>query len=265
MASCLEGPGLVLVNGEFGRRLACQAQRWELDVRTLEWPWGVPWDLDRIALDLNGARWIWAVHHETSTGMLNDIAALGALARNRGVRLCLDCISSLGATAVDLRDVWLATAVSGKALGSFAGVAIVLASEVPQPARAVPTYLDVASAIRTKGPCFTFPSPLLLALERALQTQRDYKAMGRFVRRRLREIAIEPLVKDQFASPVVTTFVPPAPDFLEQCRAAGYWIGGESPYMVERGLVQIATMGAVESSHVEDLFDRVEHVSLQEG
>lgn len=271
VASCLEGPGVVLVNGEFGRRLAGQAQRWELPIRVLEWPWGQPWDLTRVADELDGARWIWGVHHETSTGMLNDVSALGALARERGARLCLDCISSLGAVPVDLTDVWLASGVSGKALGSFAGVAMVLAMEPPRPARSVPTYLDVSLAMRTEGPCFTFPSPLMLALERALQIERDYAPVGSLVRRRLRSLGIRPMVEEPFASPVVTTFRPPTPDFLEQCRAAGYAIGGESPYMSARGLVQIANMGAIGCHHVDDLFDQVaaavreQDVSLQES
>jgi len=77
--------------------LADQARRWEPGTRVIQWSWGVPWDLEQVADELGDARWIWAVHHETSTGMLNDIAKLAALARNRGVRLCLDCISSVGA------------------------------------------------------------------------------------------------------------------------------------------------------------------------
>ena len=55
VASCLEGTGVVLVNGEFGARLARQAARWNLPLRVIEWPWGVEWDLDRVAPGLDGA------------------------------------------------------------------------------------------------------------------------------------------------------------------------------------------------------------------
>jgi aspartate aminotransferase-like enzyme len=257
VASCLEGPGVVLVNGEFGARLAKQAQRWNLPVRVVEWPWGVPWDLDRVESELAGARWVWATHLETSTGMVNDVPGLVTLARSRGVRVALDCISSLGAVPVDLTDVWLASSVSGKALGSYAGVAIIFASEEPKLTRPVPTYLDVAEAIRTEGSCFTFPSPLLLALEEALRLRRDYAPLGDLVRRRLREIGIEPMVEGPVAAPVVTTFVPPEPRFLAHCNDLGYRIGGESGYLAARGLVQIANMGAVFSSQINTLFDQL--------
>ena len=198
VASCLEGPGVVLVNGEFGARIARQAARWNLPVNVVEWPWGVPWDLDRVATELDGAQWVWGVHLETSTGMVNDIEGLIGLARSRGVRVALDCISSLGAVPVDLTGVWMASGVSGKALGSFAGVAMVFAAEVPQLTRPVPVYLDVAEAMRTEGSCFTFPSPLLLALEEALRRKRDYAPLGSLVRNRLRGMGIEPMVEEPY-------------------------------------------------------------------
>jgi aspartate aminotransferase-like enzyme len=257
VASCLEGPGVVLVNGEFGARLARQAARWSLPVRVIEWPWGVPWDLDRVAQELDGAEWVWATHLETSTGMVNDIAGLIALAGRRHVRVALDCISSLGAVPVDLRGVWLASGVSGKALGSYAGVAMIFAAEEPKLTRPVPAYLDVADALRTEGSCFTFPSPLLLALEEALRRPRDYSPLGDLVRTRLRDMGIEPMVEGPIAAPVVTTFVPPESSFFERCSRLGFQIGGESGYLAARGLVQIATMGAVLASQVNTLFDQL--------
>ena len=137
---------------------------------------------------------------------------------------------------------------------------MVFASETPRPARSVPTYLDVALAMDTEGPCFTFPSPLVLALERALDADLDYAPLGCQVRKRLRGVRIDPFVEESLAAPIVTTFSPPQPDFIERCRERGYLIGGESNYLASRGLVQIATMGAVQRHHIDQFFD---DVSLQ--
>ena len=227
VAATLEGPGLVLVNGEFGERLARQARAFSLPVRTLEWDWGSSWDLDRIDRAMHGVRWVWGVHLETSTGLLNDFTAVRDLARARGVRLCLDCISSLGAVPVDLDGVWLASGVSGKALGSYAGVGMVFAAEVPEP-RTVPRYLDLRESLETEGPRFTFASPMLLALEAALDCKPDYGPLGNHVRSRLRELRVPPMVDEPLAAPTVTTFAPPVEGFAERCRSLGYWIGGES-------------------------------------
>src|SRR5258708_2591557 len=54
--SWLEGRGVVLVRGECGARLAGQASGWNLPVNVGEWPWGVPWDLERVATQLDGAQ-----------------------------------------------------------------------------------------------------------------------------------------------------------------------------------------------------------------
>jgi len=253
IAGSLEGPGVVLVNGEFGARIANQARAWLDDVKTIEWPWGTAWDLDDIERSLPGARWVWGVHLETSTGMVNDIEALARIGARHGVRVCLDCVSSLGAVPVGLNGVWLASVVSGKAVGSYAGVAMVFAAEVPPPRRG-PVYLDLRESLITEGTRFTFPSPLLGALEAALECKPEYASLGGLVRSKLRDIDVPPLVEGPEAAPTVTTFVPPAQGFLERCKQLGYWIGGESGYLQRRGLVQIATMGAVAGAHIEDLF-----------
>jgi aspartate aminotransferase-like enzyme len=64
-------------------------------------------------------------------------------------------------------------------------------------------------------------------------------------------------VDETVAAPIVTTFVPPQPNFVEKCRKLGYSIGGESGYLAQRGLVQIANMGAVRAEQIEQLFDQL--------
>ena len=256
IASNLQGTGLILSNGEFGERLIQLARAWDLKIRTVESPWGRPWDLERASKAMEGIRWIWGVHLETSTGMVNDFAPLRDLAQSRGARLCLDCVSSLGTVPLDLRGVWLASSASGKALGSYAGVSMVFASEIPA-ARRVPVYLDLAAALSTQGSRFTFSTPLLEALGAALEIPRDYVSLGGLVRQRLHERAIAPLVDGDQAAPTVTTFHAPFESFLDRCRELGYLVGGESGYLRQRGLAQIATMGAVAASHIEDLFQRL--------
>jgi aspartate aminotransferase-like enzyme len=274
------GRGLILVNGEFGERLVDHARRFGLNFRILSCRWGDPWDFDELATALHeepDADWLWAVHLESSTGVLNDLAALRRRLAGRPVRLCLDCVSSLGAVPLDLRGVHLASGVSGKSLGSFAGIAIVFAGPAAfagvRPDR-IPTYLDVPAAIASTGSRFTFPSPLLRALARALDVYAtparrqarfsDYAELGRFVRRRLRDCGLEPLAAEPVASPVITTFLPPAGDpaqFLARCRSWGFELAGESSYLRERGWVQIATMGDVTREACRPFFEQLDRLA----
>lgn len=109
---------MILVNGEFGVRLARQAARFRLKFRVLRQFWGRPWDLAAVALALANDRavgWVWAAHLETITGMLNDLETLKDLVGRAGARLCVDAVSSLGAVPLDLRGVHLASSTGGKA------------------------------------------------------------------------------------------------------------------------------------------------------
>ena len=269
--------GLILVNGEFGRRLVRQGHRAGLRFSVLRWRWGQPWQLDRVEQCL-GRRpdvdWVWAVHLESSTGMLNDVATLGELVRRQGRHLCLDCISSLGAVPVDLSGVHLATGVANKSLGGVAGVSMVFAR--PQALahvsrRRIPPYLDLVDALAARGPRYTFPSSPLLALEAALEVYADparraarfdhYAEMGRYIRRQLALLGLPPLVAAPQACPVITTFDLGAKGmhgrFIERCRDFGYAVGGESGYLRRRNWCQLATMGDLSIDACRPLFDHL--------
>lgn len=269
--------GVLLVNGEFGQRLARQATRFGLHPQVLSWPWGQPWDLDEVEAalaDQGPGGWVWGVHQESSTGVLNDLPGLVEVARRRQARVCMDCVSSLGAVPLDLRGVYLATGASGKSLGSYAGVAIVFAD--PEELTRidmgrVPSYFDLRAALQSEGPRYTFPSPTLRALEAALDDfstpararlrYERYAALGGYVRQQLRALGLTPLAAEECACPVVTTFTPPGDEnsegFVARCRSWGFAIGGQSGYLAERRFVQIATMGDVRREDCAPLFDHL--------
>jgi aspartate aminotransferase-like enzyme/GNAT superfamily N-acetyltransferase len=268
------GTGLILVNGEFGARLARQALRFGLKFRALRQHWGRPWDLTAAAQAMANDRsvgWVWGVHLESSTGVLNDVAGLHDVAAGAGVRVCIDGVSSLGAVPMGLRGVHLATGSSGKALGAYAGVGIVFAAPdaiAMCARRRVPMYLHLRSALAARGPQFTVPSPLLASLDRALDdyatpVARDaryahYAALGRFVRSGLRSLGLDPIAEEASAAPVITTFGPPpgwsSDAFAAACRGLGYEIAYASGYLRRRGWLQIATMGDLAEEDVTPLF-----------
>jgi len=88
------------------------------------------------------------VHHETTTGRLNDIARLGELAAAHGARLLLDGVSSFGGEALEF-DGWhldACAATANKCLHCVPGTAFVLvrrAALAAAPTRTV--YLDLAT------------------------------------------------------------------------------------------------------------------------
>ena len=248
------GRGLILANGEFGERLAGHARRAGLEFDSMRWPWGRPWDLDAVEewLDRSPAiRWAWCVHLETSVGMLNDLPGLVGRLRRRGVRVCADVVSSLGAVEIDLSSIHLAAAASGKALGAYAGLGLVFAAPEACDGAAtgrVPTCLDLAAALRSRGPGSTIASPVVRALDRALDRfdspgrraarYRAAAALGRRLRCGLKDLGLGPIAEERWAAPVVTSFaLPPGwsgAAFRDACREAG--LRGRHGQPLPRGL-----------------------------
>ena len=64
----------MLANGEFGERLVRQASCAGLKYRELRFGWGDAWNFRAIERAIERTpTWIWVVHLETSTGVLNDL------------------------------------------------------------------------------------------------------------------------------------------------------------------------------------------------
>ena len=267
----LDQPGLVLVNGEFGERLVDHAGRLGLSFRVHRVPWGEPFDWSRVAAKLAGspeAGWLWAVHCETSTGIVNRLDALREVSRRHGVRLALDAVSSLGSIPVDLRGVHLASSTSGKGLGSFAGLALVFHAAPPRASpEKLPRYLDLGLYAAGEGVAFTQSSNLVHALHAALdrpdwnawfaQVQRD----GLRLRHRLRTAGLDVLVTDMDVSPAVTTIALPSPAAAErvgvEMEKAGFHLSYQSAYLLRRDWVQVCLMGDYPRDQLAPLVDRL--------
>jgi aspartate aminotransferase-like enzyme len=267
------GRGLVLANGEFGGRLPEQLARYPLAFDLLSWPWGEPWDLEAVArsLQTGSYRWVWGIHLESSVGVLNDAAGLCALARRTGTLACLDCVSSVGAVPLEFPGLGFASGVSGKSLGSFAGLSFVLcgpgALEQVDWTR-VPVSMDLNAAARTEGPRFTCPSTDLRALAVALrpyateaaraERYAHYADLGRWFRQQLREMGAPPVAPENCAAPVVATFPTPADlppeEFAALAAAWGFEIYGNARYLRERNWCQAATMGSLTPADLQPFF-----------
>ncbi|MCC6458386.1 MAG: aminotransferase class V-fold PLP-dependent enzyme [Caldilineaceae bacterium] len=274
--SLLEGRGLVLINGEFGQRLADMAQRWRLRFESYAVAWGDTFDLTEVDACLAAdpsIGWVWAVHSETSTGVINDLPGLAALCRSRGVKLCADCISSLGVVDLALGDLYLASATSGKALGAVAGLALVFHNTTLAPApERLPSYLDLGSYRQAKGIPFTMNTNLVYALALALDIfgPRTYGLMahhGSELRAALRKLGLWVLASEEVSSPAVTTIVlPPEVSSVEVgdgLAAHGFMVSYQSRYLAERNWIQICLMGDYRVDALPDLLRVLGHLTAR--
>jgi aspartate aminotransferase-like enzyme/GNAT superfamily N-acetyltransferase len=251
------GRGLVLTNGEFGERLVDHARRFRLAFDVMARPWGKTFDRaqveDRLAR-LAPGDWLWVVHGETSTGVLNDLESMKAPCQAAGVRLCVDAISSLGTVPVNLDGTYLASGVSGKGLGAYPGLAMVFYDHplVAAPER-LPRYLDLALYARHGGIPFTHSSNLLRALHAALgrvdwdDRFRELAFTSAWLRARVRTLGFEVIAPEADAAPgVVTIAVPESASSVAvaaELEQEGYLLSAHSAYLRRRNWIQICLMG----------------------
>ncbi len=265
--SLLDQRGLVLSNGEFGSRLFDHARRSRLTFDTLEYEWGKAFDLAAVEQRVDRhpmPGWLWFTHCETSTGVLNDLAAVKALCAALGVKVCVDCISSVGSVPVDLAGVYLATGTSGKGLRAYAGIAIVFhEQEIASAPDRLPRSLDLGYYAEKQGIPFTFSSNLLQVLHAAVrdvnweQRFMEIADLSALLRERLAELRLNVLGAVAQSSPAVFTLAMP-PDivsvkFGDAMQEAGYHLSYNSEYLQERNCIQICLLGEATRAKVVSL------------
>jgi len=121
---------LVVITGYFGDRLAQMCERYGASVRRLEVEWGRACDPDALRSQLRSAPVdvVGLVHAETSTGVLNPVRELAAIAREHDALTIVDAVTSFGGHPLDVAG-WGLDAVyscTQKCLGAPSGLAPVV-------------------------------------------------------------------------------------------------------------------------------------------
>lgn len=220
---------VVAVNGLFGQRMTDVAARYGARVVPVEHEWGDPVDVQRVLEAHRSPRIIAAVHAETSTGALSDIAALGAGIRERfpDTLLLADCVTSLAGieVAADEWGVDIGYAGTQKCVGVAPGLAPFTVSEKAWASRVEhpPTwYLDLgmigsyvesdASGGRTYH--HTAPVGMIASLHAALGRVLEeglpavyarHAAAGEFLQSGLEEMGLELFAAKGSRLPELTT------------------------------------------------------------
>ncbi|MFC7156571.1 pyridoxal-phosphate-dependent aminotransferase family protein [Halomarina halobia] len=168
---------VALVNGKFGRRFERIADR-HARVTPVEVEWGESFDLDAVADAItDGTAVVTMVHNETSTGLLNPVAEVGALARERDALFVVDGVTSIGGDEFRIDDWGVDVAITDaqKALAAPPGVSAVFVTEraaARADGESAPFYEDMEWHLRKakqhQTP-FTSAVPLFRALAEAVE------------------------------------------------------------------------------------------------
>jgi aspartate aminotransferase-like enzyme len=215
-------PHLVVSAGSFGERWAAVTTAYGADVDQLRYAWGETPDPDdvRARLRERGAKAVWVVQSETSTGVVSDVQALAAAAKEAGALIVVDAVSSLGAVPCET-DAWgLDVVVSGsqKALMTPPGLGLCAVSETAFGATGSSPrfYFDwerTRKAQASLDAAFTPPVSLVAALDVALGLLLEegleaaferHVRLGRAARAGVKAMGLELFSPDEDRSAVVT-------------------------------------------------------------
>jgi alanine-glyoxylate transaminase/serine-glyoxylate transaminase/serine-pyruvate transaminase len=190
---------LVIVTGYFGDRLAQVFERYGASVKRLDVEWGRACDPAAVerALAAGGADIVGCVHAETSTGVLNPVEQIAAVAAQHGAMTVVDAVTSLGAVPL-VTSAWkidVCYSCSQKGLGAPPGLAPVTFSpralEQRVPSRSF--YLDLGLLedywVRRKYH-HTMSAPLAFALREALAVIEEEGLEARHARHERQHLAL---------------------------------------------------------------------------
>jgi 2-aminoethylphosphonate-pyruvate transaminase len=247
-----DGTVLLLINGAYGqraRRICEIAGR-----RTLvhETPEDTPpslGDVERLLASTPAITHVFAVHCETTSGILNPIAEIAALTARHGKRLLIDAMSAFGALPIDTRALGCdaVAASSNKCIEGVPGLGFVIcrkAALAETAGNATTLVLDLhdqwRNFERTGQYRFTPPIHVIVSFHQALD---EFLAEGgvagrggryaencRVLTDGMRALGFEPLLPDRLQAPIIVTFHMPADPrfafqaFYDKLKERGYVI-----------------------------------------
>ncbi|AOI85297.1 2-aminoethylphosphonate aminotransferase [Burkholderia cepacia] len=271
-----DGKLLVIENGVYGERITQIATQYGIAHEVLKHEWMQAPDLAQIAarLDAGGYSHVAVIHHETTTGRLNDLGAIAGVCRSRGVKMLVDGVSSFGAEAIDFAggDIDAVAATANKCLHGVPGAAFVIVRRSALAKAASRTYyLDLGRLAKLQDQRNTPFTPSVHAYYALVEALREFDEAGGWRARHAHYKALAdqaqaglaargmPLVLPEGESSVVLRAYRLPQGVTYETLHDGLKARGFVIYAGQGGLskelFRISTMGAIQAADVERLLE----------
>ena len=255
MLTTLVPPGgtvLMLINGAYGHRAKKILDIARRGVVVHETPEDTPPDLavvERILKETPAITHIFSVHCETTSGILNPIRDVGALAQKYKKSYLLDSMSAFGALPLDAQALGpdAVAASSNKCIEGVPGLGFVICRKVAlenTAGNATTLVLDLhdqwKNFEKTGQYRFTPPIHVIVSFHQALMEffeeggqpgrGKRYAENCKVLIDGMRALGFEPLLSDNLQAPIIVTFRMPADprfkfqEFYDRLKEHGYVI-----------------------------------------
>lgn len=226
---------LFITNGAYGERMVQMAHTIGIQHMQYETPYGEAVNSADIASILqqdSAITHIAMVHCETTTGILNPIEEVIAVAKQQNKQIIIDAMSSFGGVPIDVEALEIDYLVSSanKCIQGVPGFGFVIANierlaACQGVARSVSLDLyDQWQAMKVDGKWrFTSPTHVVAAFAQALVELEEeggvaarftrYSANNSYLRKEMQAMGFKPYIEEKYQSPIITSYFYPHENF----------------------------------------------------
>ena len=278
--------------GNFGKRWADIARAYSVDVIYHETVWGEPLDaedVERLLAQNPEVTKVFVTHNETSTGVVNDIAAVAAVVKSRGKLLVVDSVSGAGSMPLPVDELQIDVAITGSQKGWMAPPGLTMLSVSAQAWAAVETstcpsfYFDFTrqKGFIDKGTTYTTPPiSVMYALQEGLAMMREeglenvfarHQKVADMIRAGMSAMGLRLVAPEGYRSNTVTAVHSPFPDetglkaFLTSLRTEhGLVLAGGQGQLTGK-VFRVGHLGMIEERDAYHILAVTELGLLQQG
>ncbi len=285
------GKVLLLINGAYGQRAKKIVEIARRKFVVLETAEDRPPDLAQVEVLLKSdaeITHVFAVHCETTSGILNPIVAIARLAEQYGKRFLLDAMSAFGALPLDVKSMTVdaVAASSNKCIEGVPGLGFVIAREAAlkeTQGNATTLVLDLYDQWhnfqKTGQYRFTPPIHVIVSFHKALQEflaeggqlgrGLRYTENGRVLVEGMQALGFKPLLPATLQAPIIYTFHMPSDprfvfqSFYDSLKARGYVIYPGKLTVADS--FRIGCIGRINAAHMRGFLANVSEVLAEMG
>ncbi|MET2983695.1 2-aminoethylphosphonate aminotransferase [Aureibaculum conchae] len=228
------GKVLIIDNGAYGKRMCQITSVYKIPTVVYESSSIEPIDLkslETLIQKTDGLTHLAMIHHETTTGLLNDITSVGKLCKKHNISFIVDSMSGFAAIPVDMKSMnidYLA-ASSNKNIQGMAGIGFAICNKaaleatatIPMRSLYLNLFAQYANFEKTHQTRFTPPVQTFYALKQAIIETKEETIEARYARyskswetllNGLDELGLEYLIDKEYHSKIITSILEPKTD-----------------------------------------------------
>ncbi|WP_223549130.1 2-aminoethylphosphonate aminotransferase [Aestuariivivens sp. NBU2969] len=225
------GKVLIIDNGAYGKRMCQITSVYKIPTVVFESSSIEPIDLSALEdtiKNTDGLTHLAMIHHETTTGLLNDIAAVGDICKNHSISFIVDSMSGFAAIPVDMKamNIDFLAASSNKNIQGMAGIGFAICNKkaleatasIPMRSLYLNLYAQYAYFEKTHQTRFTPPVQTFYALKQAIVETQEETIEARYERYSkswetlldgIEALGLEYLIDRKYHSKIITSIIEP--------------------------------------------------------